>query len=208
MRKLIFPIIFLVLLSLIFGALFVRARENEENEDNNFEEVEIKYKPEKKEVEVPKFSSRQLGPFKELDDFIRDKITKHPGANYFFLLPHGYASQQGVVEGNQNNVLTVNSQGFKMNWNIATETMVIASSKFGLLAQTNPQPVQVSDVATGTRVRIFGNWDGSQLVAKRIIVLERRVNIEVEDLIQKLKEALQKAGINIDLTPLLKQLQR
>jgi hypothetical protein len=195
-------LIFLIAFSLIFSFVLAKAEENE------VEKVEIKYKPEKRELKVPKLSSLQLGPFKELDDFIRDKITEHPGANYFFLTPSGHASQQGVVEQNQNNVLTVNSQGFKMNWNVATETMVIASSRLGLLAQANPQPAQISDIATGTRVRVFGNWDGNQLVAKRVVVLEKRVTAEIENLIQKLKEALQKAGINIDLTPLLQQLQR
>ena len=192
----------MVALSLIFSFILVKAQENED------EKVEIKYKPEKAEPKVPQLLSRQLGPFKELDDFIRDKIAEHPRATYFFLIPSGHASQQGIVDENQNNILTVNSQGFKMNWAVATDTMVIAANRLGLLAQANPQPLQITEIATGTRVKVFGNWDGSQLVAKRVIVLEKRVALEAEKLIQKLREALQKAGINIDLTPLLQQLQR
>ena len=204
MKKIIFAFFFLVVLSLIFNFALVRAQENE----NRNEEVKIKYRPEKTEPKVPKLLSRQLGPFKELDDFIRDKIAEHPRATYFFLIPSGHASQQGIVDENQNNILTVNSQGFKMNWAVATDTMVIAANRLGLLAQANPQPLQITEIATGTRVKVFGNWDGSQLVAKRVIVLEKRVALEAEKLIQKLREALQKAGINIDLTPLLQQLQR
>jgi hypothetical protein len=86
--------------------------------------------------------------------------------------------------------------------------MVIASSRLGLLAQAHPQLAQISDIATGTRVRVFGNWDGNQLVAKRVVVLERRVIAEIENLIQRLRETLQKADINVDLTPLLQQLSK
>jgi hypothetical protein len=201
-------LIFLVTFGLIFSFVLAKAQGNDEDEVNEVEKVEIKYKPEKRELKVPKLSSLQLGPFKELDDFVRDKITEHPEANYFFLTPSGHTSQQGIIEQNQNSVLTVNSQGFKMNWNVATETMVIASSRLGLLAQANPRPVQISDIATGTRVRVFGNWDGNQLITKRVVILERKATAEIENLIQKLKEILQKAGINVDLTPLFQQLQR
>ena len=193
-------------LSLTFGFVLVKAQENEIK--NNDVEIKIKYKPEKTEPKVPQLLSRQLGPFKELDDFVREKIAEHPRANYFFLTPSGHASQQGIIDENQNNILTLNSQGFKMNWALATDTMIIAANKLGLLAQANPQPLQITEIATGTRVKVFGNWDGSQLVAKRVIVLERRADLEVEKIILRLREALQKAGINIDLTPLLQQLQR
>ncbi|GIW67587.1 MAG: hypothetical protein KatS3mg096_455 [Candidatus Parcubacteria bacterium] len=206
MKKFLLPLIFILTVGLIFSFVLVKAQENEENKGEK--PVEIKYKPEKGEFRIPKLSENQLGQFKKLDDFVREKIAEHPGANLFFLNPSGHAAQQGVVDQNQNNVLTVNSQGFKMDWIIATDTMVISSLRLGLLAQATPQPAAITDIATGTRVRVLGVWDGQKLVAKRVVALERRVTIEVEKLIEKLREALQKAGINIDLTPLLQQLRK
>jgi hypothetical protein len=193
MKKILFLLITLITFSLIFSFALVKAK-NEENENEN-EKVEIKYKPPKAELKLPKLSEKQLGPFKELDDFVVEKIAEHPSANFFMLTSSGQAVQQGIVEQNQDNILTINSQGFKMNWFVATDTKVFFASS-------------TSDIATGTRVKVFGKWDGTELNAQKIVALERKVKDEIENLIQKLKEALQKAGINIDLTPFLQQLQR
>lgn len=199
-----FLILFLTL-AVVFS--FTLARE----ENTEKEEFEIKYKPQKIEIKIPELSEKQLGPFKELDEFVKEKIAEHPGAEFFMLTPSGHVVQQGLVDSYQNNVLTVSSQGFKVNWNVATDTMVIASKRLDLLAQVNPQPVNVSEIATGTKVKVLGEWnkDQSQFVAKRIVVLERRVPVvQIEEVIKKLQEALQKAGIQIDLTPLLQKLQQ
>jgi len=188
--------LFLVItFGLIFSFVLVKAKEeNKQLKENKIEKIEIKYQPQKGEKRVPFLYSQDLGPFKELDDFVREKIVEHPSANFFMLTPSGQVVQQGIVEQNQDNILTINSQGFKMNWVVATDT------KFFFASST-------SDIATGTKVKVFGNWDGSQLKTQKIVILERKIKTEIENLIQKLKEALQKAGINVDLTPLLQQLQ-
>ena len=182
-------------------------------EEVEVENLEVKYKPLKLELKLPKLSEKQLGEFKKLDDFIREEVAEHPGASYFFLTPSNHASQQGFVDQNQNNVLTINSNGFKMNWLVATDTMVISAQRLGLLAQVNPL-ADVKNIATGTRVRVFGNWEGNNLIAKRIVVLEavpkRVVQPEVNELINNIKELFEKfekSGIQIDWAPVLQQLQ-
>ncbi|MER3570333.1 MAG: hypothetical protein C4348_01895 [Patescibacteria group bacterium] len=182
----------------------------EKGKEVEVENLEVKYKPLKLELKLPKLSEKQLGEFKKLDDFIREEVAEHPGASYFFLTPSNHASQQGFVDQNQNNVLTINSNGFKMNWLVATDTMVISAQRLGLLAQVNPL-ADVKNIATGTRVRVFGNWDGNNLIAKRIVVLEavpkRVVQPEVNELINNIKELFEKSGIQIDWAPVLQQLQ-
>ncbi|MER3406954.1 MAG: hypothetical protein C4278_00775 [Patescibacteria group bacterium] len=182
----------------------------EKGKEVEVENLEVKYKPLKLELKLPKLSEKQLGEFKKLDDFIREEVAEHPGASYFFLTPSNHASQQGFVDQNQNNVLTINSNGLKMNWLVATDTMVISAQRLGLLAQVNPS-ADVKNIATGTRVRVFGNWDGNNLIAKRIVVLEavpkRVVQPEVNELINNIKELFEKYGFQIDWAPVLQQLQ-
>ncbi len=194
-------LIFAVVFSLFSLAVF--AREEEENKN----EAEIKYKPQKIEVKIPALTPKQLGEFKKFDDFVRKEIAEHAEASFFFLNPKGHVVQQGVVDKLENNVLTVNSQGFRMNWQIATDTQVLAARRMSLLAQVNPQ-VGIHNVNVGDRVKVFGNWDGNNLVAKRIVVLSPRFAPQVEDLLQRLQEALRKAGVQIDLTPIFQQLQQ
>jgi len=200
MKKFILLFIFFVVLSLALSFDLVKAQENENrnNDEGRNKSIEIKHKPEKKELKVPNpnFSSHQPDPFKELDDFARENVVEYQEASFFMLTPSNHVVQQGIVEQNQNNVLTVNSNGFKVSWAVTTSTTIINSSS------------SVSDIISGIKVKIFGNWDGNQLVAERVMVLERRVNNEIENLIQKLKEVLRKAGINVDLNPLFQQLQR
>ena len=213
MKKFVLPLIFILTVGLIFSFVLVKAQENENKEEGKSVEIkeektfEFEYKPEKGERKLPVFSEEQLGPFKSLDDFVRKEIAEYPKASFFLLNPTGHAVQQGVVEQNQNNVLTVNSQGLKFDWTVATDTQVIIFPRLSFSTQTAPT---VADIATGTRVKVFGSWDGQKLVAERIIVFafEKRVSFEVEKLIEKLRELLQKAGINIDLTPLLQQLRK
>lgn len=205
MKKYLLPLIFLIVFGLIFSFIVVKAQENEEK---NEEKIEIKYKPLKRERNIPQFSERQLGPFKRLNDFIKEKIAEHPQANFFLLTPSSHATQQGVVDQNQNNVLTINSKGFKMNWVVATDTMVINALQLRFPSRVTPTPVTISDINIGTRVRVLGTWDGEKLNAKRIIYLEKKVALnQIEILIERLKRVLEKSGMNIDLTPLIEQLK-
>jgi len=185
LKKILF---LLITLSLIFS--FVNAQN-----EVKLRKFETPYVLQKNEKRIPGLSEKLIDPFKELDDFVREKIAKYPSASFFILTPSGQVVQQGIVDEYKDNILTINSQGFKMSWIVATDTEVIFASS-------------TNDIATGTRVKAFGNWDGNNLNAKKIVVLEKKFKAEIESLIQRLKEVLQKLGINIDLTPLLQQLQR
>jgi len=204
MKRGLLILIGLVIFSLILNFSLVKAQ-NEENQQTQTVEsqVQIKYKPKKIEIKVPVLPKNQLGPFGNLEDFVRKNIAEHPQAEFFLLTPSNHAVQQGILEQNQDNVLTVSSKGFKMNWVVNTDTKVIFASS-------------TNEIATGTRVKVFGIWDGNQLNAKRVVVLEKRVRARVEaqiekriqDTVQQLQKLLEKSGKNIDLTPLLQQLQQ
>ena len=192
MKKFVLLLIFILTVGLIFSFVLVKAEENENEEGksvevNEEETFEFKYKPEKGERKLPVFSEEQLGPFKSLDDFVRKEIAEYPKASFFLLNPTGHAVQQGVVEQNQNNVLTVNSQGLKFDWTVATDTQVIIFPRLVFSTQTAPTTF---DIATGTIVKVFGSWDGQKLVAKRIVSLEKRAPVEVEELIERIRELL------------------
>lgn len=212
MKKTKICLLILLTSSLMFNFVLAQDKENDQKnvlgDNDKNKEFEIKFKPEKLELRIPKLSKDQLGIFKKLDDFIRENIAEHPSASFFFLNPAGHAVQQGIVDEINNNILTVDSQGFKMSWEIATDTNIIASIRVSLLAQANPQPTSNFNIQKGNRVKVFGNWDGSKLMAKRIVVLERMPNVEIERLIERLKDIFRSMGIKIDLTPLLQQLQQ
>lgn len=203
----------ILFLSLIVAFSFVLAKENKNKKGLKVkpvkiktEKVEIKYKPKKKEVKIYEFSEKQFDDFKNLDE--TEEIAEHPSAEFFMLHPSGYTVQQGNVDSYKDNILTVNSLGFKVNWNITTNTDIIASRKLKLSSQDNLHSMDASEISTGTKVKIFGIWDGDKFLANKIITLQiKKPEIELKDLIEKIQEILENKGIKIDLTPLLQKVE-
>jgi len=174
----------------------------------------VKINPNKIEIKAPPLNKQQLGEFKDLDDFVREKITNRIKAEFFFLNPVGFTVQQGIVDRNENNILTINSQGFKIDWHIGTDTKVISSINLRLLAQVNPRPINTTDVKIGERVKIFGIWNGSQFLAKKIIVLERKTQAIMERKFENIEKTLEnlktkiKESFGVDLSQIIEQIKQ
>jgi hypothetical protein len=166
------------------------------------ENVELKIKPRKVELILPEFSEKQLGPFVEIDKFVREKISPRHDVEYFFLNPKGIVSQQGRAESFDGSSLVVNSQGFKMVWVIATDTKLLSAKMPRLLATINPTEITTTSIVVGTMVKVHGHWDGLRLIAKRIISLAPRQPVkptDFQEVLKKMQERLRERGINVQL---------
>ncbi len=160
-------IISLVILSIIFSLLLTNAQGQEElSTTTNSTATE--------EATLPELSEKQLGPFKEIDNFIRKHFAAGLNKQYFLLNPAQVASQQGVVESFDGNSLVVSSYGFKVTWSVATDTKLLSARTISLLKKANPVPISTSSINIGGRVKIHGKWDGAKLVAKRVILLQQK----------------------------------
>ncbi len=192
----------MVIINLLLSLSFIFARAENNDENNKVEALKIK--PTKIEIKLPEFSEKQLGPFVKIDKFIREEIASHSNAQYFLLNPSGFASQQGTAESFDGTNLVVNSNGFKMTWNVATDTKVISAQTIALLKRANPMPLSTSSVSVGEKVKVHGEWDGSKLVAKRVILIQPKqvtpVRQEsVQDLLERIIKMLRERGINIQI---------
>lgn len=203
-------LVILLAITLSLGLVLAQEENNKEVEVKyNPEKVELKYKPEKVEVKIPKIPEGKLGKeFQEIDDFVREKIAEHPSAEFFMLLPGKKGVGQGTVNSFDGSNLVLSSHGFQTTWVITTDTTIISSSRLDLLAQANPTVVTTSSLSIGQRVKVLGEWNGQNLIARRVISLAPRVTLTLEEVVRKLQEALQKANIQFDLTPLLQKLQQ
>ncbi len=107
MRKIVI-ILFVFIFSIIFSLISVNAQNQSEQSQTSTQTTTVG------SINLPDFSEKQLGPFKEIDVFIRKHFTDSFNKQYFLLNPAKIASQQGVVESFDGNNLVVSSNGFKI----------------------------------------------------------------------------------------------
>lgn len=157
------------------------------------------------EIEVPKIEKFMKKHMEKIIDQI-EKITEEMGKvpkrwgkeNFFVLNPANNVMAGGTLENVTSTGFTLNSNGFKTNWVIATHTKVVGSNK---------QELNVSSLQANSPVRVKGKFDGQNLVAEVIIVLQpvQVSTPQIQNLLLQIINMLRERGV--DVTPILQQLQ-
>lgn len=159
----------------------------------------------KEKIEVPKVEKFMKKHMEKIMDQIKkiteemEKVPKRWGRQNFFVLnPANEVMAGGTLENITSQSFTLNSNGFRTNWVIATHTKIVGYNK---------QELNVSSLQVNSPVRVKGEFDGQNLVAEVIIVLQS-VQVQtqqIQNLLLQIINILRERGI--DVTPILQQLQ-
>ncbi len=189
-------IIGLTILGLIFalGVGFKNFALGQENSEEN--EFDIK--------NVEKFMKKHME--KVMDEIERigkdmDKTPRVWGKQSFFTLtPSNQVMAGGTLENVTTTGFTLNTNGFRTNWIVATETKIVSSNKENL---------NLNALQTDNSVRVKGEWNGQNFIAKVVIVFQAPTVQpqlhQVQNLILQIINILRERGI--DVTPILQRLQ-
>ncbi len=194
MRKII---IGLTILGLIFtlGVGFKNFALGQENDEEN--EVEIK--------NVEKFMKKHME--KVIDEMGR--IGKDMGKalrvwskqSFFTLTPSNQVMGGGTLENVTTTGFTLNSNGFRTNWIMATETKIVGSNK---------EKLNLAALQPDNPVRVKGRWNGQNFVAEVVIVFKAptvQPQLEhVQNMLIQIINMLREKGV--DVTPILQKLQQ
>ncbi|MGC8981856.1 MAG: hypothetical protein ACP5JU_02835 [Minisyncoccia bacterium] len=149
---------------------------------------------------LPNVASRNIDKNENTEDFnidvkrtnededIKD-FSVRKGTNFFILNPANRASCGGVIQKYEGDLLTISSNGFITNWVVGTSTEIMPKD---------------AKIEVNAQVRIIGNWDGGNLIAKRIIVYQAPKITPLQ--IQNILKFVERLNIKPEVKEMIKNL--
>ncbi len=189
-----------LLLGLLIFALFftlgvgIKNFALSQNDENDEEKVEA--------PKIEKFMKKQMEKVMNQIEKITEEMGKVPKRwgrqNFFVLNPANEVMAGGTLENVTSTGFTLNSNGFRTNWVIVTSTKVVGLNK---------QELNVTNLQENSPVRIKGKFDGQNLIAEVIIVLQpvQVSTPQLQNLLLQIINMLRERGV--DVNPILQQLQ-
>lgn len=165
---------------------------------NNEEENEVEVKNIEKFMK--KHMERALDEIEKLQEEMGKSLRAWGRQSFFALTPSNEVMAGGILENVSSSSFILNTNGFKTNWIIATNTKIVGPNK---------QELATSSLQNDVPVRVKGDFDGQNLVAEVIIVFQTKTVQpqlqRIENLLKQVVNMLKSTGI--DITPLLQMLQ-
>lgn len=196
-------IISLVILSLLFALVFstknfALGREHDEDEVNVNEPKMLMLGKKNMEKWVEKHMEKMMDEMESINEEMNKAVKAWGRKSFFALTPGNQVMAGGVLENVSSAGFTLNTNGFKTSWIVATETKVISS---------NEEELSLANLQSNMPVRVKGKWENQNLVATLVVVLKpAQVQTQkIQDLLLQIINLLREKGI--DVTPMLQNLQ-
>lgn len=195
MRKIIFGFI---VLGLVFTLTvsFKNFALGQENENNN-EVIESK----NIEKFMKKHMENLMNDLEKIDKEMNKTVNVWGKQNFFSLTPSNQVMAGGVLDSVTSTGFILNSNGFKTNWIVTTNTKIVGPNK---------DELNLSNLQVNNPIRVKGKWNGNNFVAEIIIVFQTPAVQphfqQVQNILIKVINMLKERGI--DVTPIIQNLQQ
>lgn len=191
----IFGLIFTLMVG--FKNFAIGREENNEDEDELEDEIEM-IKPHQVEKFTENHMKKIIDEMEEITEKMDKAVRTWGRQNFFTLALDNQTMAGGVLENITPSSFTLNTNGFRTNWVVATETKIVGSNK---------EKLSFSSLQANVPVRVRGNWDGQNLVAEVMIVFQpiQVQTQQIQNLLMQIINLLREKGI--DVTLLLQKLQ-